>query len=100
MKAHLGVLKPERAKVQTVLVSLSFEYDARKAMLSDDVRDAVDYNEVRTLILDFPKKKTFHLLEKLHHELTEAILKKFPRLKNLKLKIKKFPFPEGSVEVE
>jgi len=100
MKARLGVSPVERRKTQSVFVSLSFEYDAQKATLSDDVLYAVDYDELRTLILNFPKKKTFHLLEKLHHELMGAILKKFPHIKNLKLKIRKFPFQKWSVEVE
>ncbi|MCF7905954.1 dihydroneopterin aldolase [Candidatus Gracilibacteria bacterium] len=94
---HLGVSDEERKKSQKVLVSISFEYDTRKAEQSDDIADTVDYFALEQFLRNFPSNKEFHLLEKLHRDLFDAIQKQFPEIQNVRLTVQKFPFESGSI---
>lgn len=96
---NLGVTETERSQKQTILVSLAWRLRADKAAQSDDVNDTVDYFQIQQLIKNFPQGQQWHLLEKLHHDLLEAIENHFPELDEVTLTIEKFPFLDGSVTV-
>lgn len=96
----LGITEEEKAAKQTVLTSLSFEFDPAPAIKTDDIDQTVDYEEIYNFIQNFPRNQRFNLIERLHSELLSALKQEFPDIKNLHLRIEKFPFEDGSVVVE
>ncbi len=99
LHVFLGTTEKEQIAQQRVLATISFEYDTRKAEVSDDLEDTIDYFELQKFIKNFPGTRRFHLLEALHRELREAIENYFPEIRNLKLQLEKFPFESGSVVI-
>jgi len=98
-KVFLGIEEQEQNTKQKILISLSFDFDTSKAEMSDDIADTLNYFPIQEFIKNFPQKKKFNLLEKLHRDLLNEIEENFPNLKNLTLQIEKFPFKKGSVLV-
>ena len=99
-KVFLGIGEGERSMQQKILISVKFEVETHKAEISDNIEDTVDYFQVYEFVQHFPGMQNYNLVEKLHHDLFEALIREFPKIKNLSLKIEKFPFEEGSVVVE
>ncbi len=99
VKIFLGVPKEERKDKQKILIDLSFKFDSKKAEKSDKIEDTIDYFEIYQFIQNFPQDKEFKLLEYFYKELETAILKKFLKIKKLKIKIQKFPFTSGSITI-
>ena len=98
MHLNLGVPEEERASVQEVLVSVYFSCDVAQAAKSDDITDALDYVVIYEIIKSFPERHgTIQLLEKLHTLLRADILSSVQGIEDLKISIRKFPFPDGSV---
>lgn len=96
----LGVEAEERSEKQEILVSISFDANIEKAAKTDAISDTVDYFEMYSFVKKFPKENEFNLLERFYTELLSALKNTFPKAKNLKLKIKKFPFEDAVVVVE
>jgi len=95
----LGTTPEERATPQRILVSLFWNADTVKAEQSDNLADTTDYFVVREFVKPFLQDKSFSLLEKLHHDLFQAVRNYFPELQDLKITIEKFPFESGSILV-
>ena len=99
---RLGVYDSEKSEPQKILISASWECEVTNRVLSDQLETIIDYSEIYTIIKNLEEKPHTELLEKLHIELKTDILKKFPDLLNLEIKIQKFPFGkeiEGSIEI-
>ena len=95
----LGITPKERSLPQKILISLCWNEDTVKAAQSDNIADTTDYFAVREFVKNFLQEKSFSLLEKLHHELFQAVRNYFPELQDLKITIEKFPFESGSVVI-
>lgn len=61
----IGVSAEERAQLQTIEITLTLGLKNFKAGSTDDLRDALDYAEVRQLIKKQPGLYDCHLIEKL-----------------------------------
>jgi 7,8-dihydroneopterin aldolase/epimerase/oxygenase len=96
----LGITPEERSLPQKIIISLFWNADTTKAEQSDNLADTTDYFVVREFVKTFLQDKSFSLLEKLHHELFQAVGNYFPELQDLKITIEKFPFESGSVVIE
>lgn len=67
----VGVHPQERVAPQKILCTLVIEYDAKKAMKSDNIKSALDYELLSNQI----KKETAHTHYQLLESLAEQILK-------------------------
>lgn len=79
-------------------VDIRFETDCSKAAISDDLKDAVNYQEVYNLV----KKEmeiTSHLLENVAKRILDALFLCFPVINEAKVKISKLNPPMGG-EIE
>jgi dihydroneopterin aldolase len=99
VKIFLGVPKKERKNKQQILIDISFEFNTKQAEKSDKIEDTINYFDIYKFIQQFPRNKEFCLLEYLYRELEKAILKEFSEIKELKIKIKKFPFEDGNITI-
>jgi dihydroneopterin aldolase len=70
----IGVHCAERAARQPVRIELEFDTDAERAVESDDIRDAVDYQQIAQAILDSVAAAQFHLIEKLAAHVLDLVM--------------------------
>ncbi len=73
----IGFIDWERRVKQTVVVDLELPVDCRRAAVSDDVTDTVDYKKVSKRVLAFIEASEFKLVESLAQRLAMLILEEF-----------------------
>lgn len=73
----IGFIDWERRVKQTVVVDLELPVDCKRAAVSDDVTDTVDYKKVSKRVLAFIEASEFKLVETLAHRLALLILEEF-----------------------
>ena len=87
--AYHGVLAEEKQKGQVFFVNLKLYLDLRKPGVSDDLKDAVNYDEVCTLVVDVFTKEVYDLIEKAAEKTVEALLRQFPAIEAVELELRK-----------
>ncbi|HEY7889020.1 MAG TPA: dihydroneopterin aldolase [Steroidobacteraceae bacterium] len=73
----IGFIEWERRVKQTVVVDLELPVDCRRASISDDVADTVDYKRVAKRVLAYIEASEFKLVETLAHRLALLLLEEF-----------------------
>ncbi len=73
----IGFIEWERRVKQTVVLDLELPVDCRRAALSDDVSDTVDYKKVAKRVLAYIEASEFKLVETLAHRLALLLLEEF-----------------------
>ena len=74
LSCRLGVYEREQAAPQPVWVDLEVEIDARRAAAQDDVREALDYARLVSLVKQRVESQAFHLLETMAEQVAALIL--------------------------
>jgi len=87
--AYHGVLAEEKQKGQVFFVNLKLYMNLRKPGLSDNLHDAVNYDEVCTLVVDVFTKEVYDLIEKAAEKTVEALLCQFSALEAVELELRK-----------
>jgi 7,8-dihydroneopterin aldolase/epimerase/oxygenase len=73
----IGFIEWERRVKQTVVVDLELPVDCRRASVTDDVDDTVDYKKVAKRVLAYIEASEFKLVETLAHRLAMLLLEEF-----------------------
>jgi len=73
-RALIGTRKEERARRQEIFLNIRISYNAKKAVLSDSLPHALDYDRVAQKVLRLTRTSRFHLLETLGAALMNAIM--------------------------
>lgn len=73
----IGFIEWERRVKQTVVVDLELPVECRRAAVSDDVADTVDYKRVAKRVLAYIEASEFKLVETLAHRLAMLLLEEF-----------------------
>jgi len=73
----IGVFDWEREIKQTVVFDLQMGADIRRAAVSDQLEDTLDYKSVAKRIIDFVEASEFQLVETLAERVAEIIIKEF-----------------------
>ncbi|MDE2050259.1 MAG: dihydroneopterin aldolase [Gammaproteobacteria bacterium] len=73
----IGFIEWERRVKQTVVLDLELPVDCRRASVSDDVADTVDYKKVAKRVLAYIEASEFKLVETLAHRLALLLLEEF-----------------------
>jgi D-erythro-7,8-dihydroneopterin triphosphate epimerase len=74
LRTIIGLSPRERSAPQDILINLSLQVDARRAVLTDDVRDSLDYKEVRQQIIATVERSSSQLLESLTHAILATVM--------------------------
>lgn len=82
----LGVTDEERKNPQTVLIDLKLSADFSKAAQTDQIEDAIDYDQVCKVVTRFVAQSNFYLLEALAEAIANLLFKEF-LIEEVKLKI-------------
>lgn len=101
--AHHGCFTQERAIGTHFTVDLSFTTDTSRAEVSDDIADTVSYLDVYQVVKREMQQPS-NLLEHVARRVGEAVLRDFPAVSDIKVKVSKMNPPLGgqmqSVSVE
>jgi dihydroneopterin aldolase len=73
----IGFIDWERRVKQTVVLDIELPVDCRRAALSDQVADTLDYKKVAKRVLAFIAASEFRLVETLAHRVALLILEEF-----------------------
>lgn len=87
--AYHGVLEEEKKTGQEFFVNLKLYMPLRKPGLSDALEDAVNYDEVCTLVTEVFTKEVYDLIEKTAEKTVEALLNQFPALEAVEMELRK-----------
>ena len=77
IKAHIGINKIERKMSQPLLVTLRFEYSLTKQHQLDDIKYLKDYSAITKFLKLYIQTSRCKSLEKLVHECSKTMKKKF-----------------------
>ena len=94
----IGFIEWERRIKQTVVIDLELPVDCRRAALTDEVADTVDYKKVSKRIIGFVEASEFKLVETLAQRLALVVLGEFD-LEWVRLSINKPGAIRGSRDV-
>jgi dihydroneopterin aldolase len=78
LDAIIGIHPHERTTPQRLLISFELMADTRKAAASDDIADAVDYDDATQRIADLTRAGQFQLIETLAAEIAALLLAHYP----------------------
>jgi dihydroneopterin aldolase len=73
----IGFIDWERRVRQTVVLDIELPVDCRRASLSDEVGDTLDYKKVAKRVLAYVAASEFKLVETLAHRVALLILEEF-----------------------
>ncbi|WP_456479694.1 dihydroneopterin aldolase [Nautilia sp.] len=80
-EAIIGILPEEREKIQKVVVNAEIEYKNKN--------EFIDYAEVCSILEKLMIEKKFMLIEDALEAIEYTLIKKYPQMRSLKLKIQK-----------
>ncbi len=89
LRCIVGINPDERDKPQDVLINLTLYVDVRRAGLTDDITDAVNYKQVTKRVIEFVQNSQFFLVEKLATEIARLILTEFPAVARVSVQMEK-----------
>ncbi len=93
--AFHGHYDEEKYAGNRFLVSIYLNVDTSKAEKSDDLADALNYQEIYAIISDIMKNTKSNLLENLANNILDALFSKFKQLVKAKIRIAKINPPMG-----
>ena len=101
--SYHGCFAEEQAIGTNFLVDLSFETDTSKAQQTDSIADTVSYLDVYQTLKNEMQKPS-HLLEHVGDRIGETLLRKYPAIDSVRVRVSKLNPPLGghleSVSVE
>jgi len=74
VRALIGAYSWERVNKQELIINITIAYDASKACLSDNLKDALNYESVANKIIKTVERSRYILLEKLVYKLLAGIM--------------------------
>jgi FolB domain-containing protein len=74
VRCILGIYPDERREKQDVIVNITLYADLRKACLSDDIDDTVDYKTIKKNVLQLVQQSECFLVERLAERIAELAL--------------------------
>ncbi len=97
---RVGLTPVERREPQQVIVDVSLFLSLARAARSDEVKDSINYKEVRERITSFANGREFTLLESVAEGVAGAMLDSFPA-ESVSVRVRKAKYSqEPSIGVE
>ena len=92
--SYHGCFKEEQIIGNKFIVNIDIETDTKKAELSDDINDALNYQRVYEYIKE-EMKTTSHLLEHVCKRIIDVLYKNFSGIEKISVKVSKMNPPMG-----
>ncbi len=100
VKIRLGITEEERSVPQEIFITLLWQADTSKVEESDDVKDTIDYFDLREWTMHWSKGKSFATVEKCLFHFHKEIQKQFPLMKEVHVSLTKIPDGDFAITVE
>ena len=85
----VGIYPHEREQVQTVFLDVELDYDFAPAAASDAIPDAVDYDQVVSLVTELVQARRFQLIEAMAEAAAALLLERLPAIQAVRLEVRK-----------
>jgi dihydroneopterin aldolase len=95
--AYHGVKKEEQKLGGKYQVDIELYYDAKSAVVNDDVNYALNYEEVMYCISEVMTSESYSLVETVANEILNMLFEKFEALKKGTVRVRKYSVPIRSV---
>ena len=92
--AHHGCFSEEQAIGTRFSIDLTYQTDTTRAQLSDNIADTVSYLDVYQTVKREMNQPS-HLLEHVGQRICEAVLKEYPAIDSVSVKVSKLAPPLG-----
>ena len=95
--AHHGVYSEETENGQKFYINAELELEVGKGdVLSDEIKDTVNYADICVFLTEYMKENTCKLLERITELLCRELLIRFPMLKSVEVEVRK---PEAPIDL-
>lgn len=74
LRCIIGINEEERREKQDVIINIIMYCNIKKAGLTDNIKDTVDYKEIKKKIVKMVESSSFFLIEKLAEEIANICL--------------------------
>ncbi len=91
--AFHGVRDEERSLGGRFQVDVDAWYDTMKAVVSDDVSDTVNYEEILFLVNEYMNGEPCELIETLAFDISSAIMDRFDAVRQTTVRVRKYSVP-------
>ncbi len=75
LRTIIGFDRWERTKKQDVVINLEIEFDPRRAVRTDALKDTLNYKKIKREVIALVEKSRFRLLERLAGKIVETVMK-------------------------
>ena len=89
LRGIIGINPEERVKQQDILINVVMFADIRKAAVSDDIDDAVDYKTVTKRIIQHVEDSSDYLVEKLVTDIARLIFEVDEKVQKVQVRVEK-----------
>ncbi len=89
LRGIIGINPEERVKQQDILINVVMFADIRKAAVSDDIDDAVDYKTVTKRIIQHVEESSDFLVEKLVTDIARLIFEVDGKVQKVQVRVEK-----------
>jgi FolB domain-containing protein len=87
--AIIGIHEWEKARERQFIMQITLQYDAAKAIASDDFTYALDYTGIEKTILSFIASQPWNLIETLASRCAAHLLATFLQIQEIEISIEK-----------
>ncbi len=95
--AYHGVKDAEKKLGGKYQVDIDLYYDATQAIVNDDVRDALNYEEALFCVSDILENERYNLVETIVNEILNQLMEKFMQLERATVRLRKLNVPVQSI---
>ena len=74
LRTIIGIQEWERDKQQDIVINITLDYNATRAVETDDIVDAVDYKALKRKIIHLAENSRFNLVEKMASEILGIVM--------------------------
>lgn len=89
LRGIIGINPEERVKQQDILINVVMFADTRKAAVSDNIEDAVDYKTVTKHIIQHVEESSDFLVEKLVTDIARLVFSVDEKVQKVKVRVEK-----------
>jgi dihydroneopterin aldolase len=89
LDARIGILEHELRATQPLHVDAEFDVDVQQEVQDQDIRTVLDYRLLRSALVDECTRTHVNVLETLIERVAERLLREFPAVLRLKIRISK-----------
>ena len=89
LRGIIGINPEERVKQQDILINVVMFADIRKAAVSDDIEDAVDYKTVTKRIIQHVEESSDYLVEKLVSDIARLVFEVSDKVLKVQVRVEK-----------